>query len=213
MTKNEKFLNVLRTVETPVTILEWTNKVVEQYPVILNQINSQTNEFITYNTLADMIKSKVSRGEFPEVKVLNSGSYSNIKYVIENKKLRKKIFKDTENRRIDENFSEQNKYRFDEFTSICNQLNKYFKLNFNLYSIESLSNNKNNGRDYIDNIQLLTKEHTLVKRNGTKRFSIEEQKAYIKRVIAVHMMVDRTIDINLTDDVLEMLLDRLEKIY
>jgi len=207
MTRNERFSNVLRTFERPVTILEWINKIIEQYPIILKQINSQTNEFMTYHALASTISSKVARGEFPEVKILNSESYSNVKYMIDNKNLRKKVDENIEK------FSDQDKYRFDELSSICKQLNKYFKLDFNLHHGQVLSNSKHRGRHHIDNIQLLTKEHSLLKKDGAKKFSIEEQKVYIKRVISVHMMVDRSLDINLTDDVLEMLLDRLEKIY
>ena len=213
MTKKERFLNVLRTFKKPVTIFEWTSKIIEKYPVILNQINSQTNEYMTHEDLITIIASKVSKGEFPEVKVLNSGSYSNIMYTVDNKTLKREVFTKIDDTKSSkkigenfENFSDQDKYRFDELTIICKQLNKYFKLNFNLYSIESLSNN-------INNIQLLIKEHSLLKRGIEKRFSIEEQKVYIKRVISLQMMIDKSIDINLTDDVLEMLLDRLEKVY
>ena len=109
--------------------------------------------------------------------------------------------------------TEQDNYRLEELINICSQLNKYFSLNFTLHHAQSLANSKNTGRHHIDNIQLLTTEHRLLKKDGVKKFAIEEQRAYIKRVISVHMMINKSIDINLTDDVLEMLLDRLEKIY
>jgi len=223
MTKQERFIEVLRTFETPVTVSEWANRVVEHYPAILNQINSKTNEQMTLKALATTMSLKVSRGEFSELKVLDSEPYRQVMYLPENKKkdlTKKEVTKDVEaivlEAKIKEDIkksSDQDKYRLEELNSICKQLNKYFKLDFNLHHAESLSNSKKSGRHHVDNLQLLTREHSLLKKDGAKKFSIEEQKAYIKRVISVHMMIDRTIDINLTDDVLEMLLDRLEKIY
>ena len=43
VTKKERFMNVLKTFETPVTVSTWANMVVEEYPSILKQINSTTN--------------------------------------------------------------------------------------------------------------------------------------------------------------------------
>jgi len=223
MTKQERFIEVLSTFETPVTVAKWANRVVEHYPSILNQINSKTNEQMTLKALVATMSLKVSRGEFSELKVLDSEPYRQVLYVPENKKkdlTKKEVTKDVEpillESKIDEDIkksSDYDRYRIEELNSICEQLNKYFKLDFNLHHAESLSDSKKSGRHHIDNLQLLTREHSLLKKDGAKKFSIEEQKAYIKRVISVHMMIDRTIDINLTDEVLEMLLDRLEKIY
>jgi len=221
MTKKERFVNVLSTFERPVTLSEWTNRIIEYYPAILNQINSQTNEPMTHKTLASTLSLKVLRGEFPEVKILDLESRKNALYMVENKNLSQgKAFKNTTKRRFDsrrekitQKYSNQDKYRFEEFNNICRQLNKYFGLDFKLDYAQSLSHTQKRGRDYLENIQLLIKEHTLLKKDKSKRFSIEEQKAYIKRVISVHMMLDRSIDINLMDDILEMLLDRLEKVY
>jgi len=223
MTKQERFIEVLKTFERPVTVSEWAKRVVEHYPSILKQIDSKTNEPMTLLALTKTMSLKVSRGEFSDVKVLDSESGRRIIYLTEDKKkdlLKMELIKDVEaivlENRIEEDIkktSSQDKYRLEELNSICTQLNKYFKLDFNLHHAESLSNSKKSGRHHISNLQLLTREHALLKKDGAKKFSIDEQKAYIKRVISVHMMIDRTIDINLTDDVLEMLLDRLEKIY
>ena len=223
MTKQERFIEVLRTFETPVTVSQWANRVVEQYPTILNQINSKTNEPMTLKALATTMSLKVSRGEFSELKVLDSEPYRRIMYLSENKKndlTKMEVTKDVEAIVLESKMNadikkstEQDKYRLEEVNSICTQLNKYFALNFTLHHAQSLSNSKSSGRHHVDNIQLLTTEHILLIKDGKKKFSIEEQKAYIKRVISVHMMIVKSIDINLTDDVLEMLLDRLEKIY
>jgi hypothetical protein len=223
MTKKERFIDVLRTFETPVTVSAWANRVVEQYPSILNQINSKTNEPMTFKELTTTMSLKLSRGEFPELKVLDSEPYRRVIYLTENKRndlIKLELNKDIEVIVLElkmkedlEKSSEQDKYRLEELISIYLQLNKYFSLNFTLHHAQSLLNTKSTGRHHIDNLQLLTIEHTLLKKDGSKKFSIEEQKAYIKRVISVHMMIDKSIDMNLTDDVLEMLLDRLEKVY
>jgi len=223
MTKQEKFIEVLRTFDTAVTVSEWANRVVEQYPAILNQINSKTNEPMTLKALATTMSLKVSRGEFSELKVLDSEPYRRVMYLTENKKndlTKMEVTKDVEAIVLESKMNddikkstEQDRYRLEELSSICTQLNKYFRLNFNFHHAQSLSSTTKSGRHHVDNIQLLTTEHSLFKEDGTKKFSIEEQKAYIKRVISVHMMIDKSIDINLTDEILEMLLDRLEKIY
>ncbi|CAA6809911.1 MAG: Unknown protein [uncultured Sulfurovum sp.] len=223
MTKKERFIEVLRRFETPVTVSEWAKRVVHEYPHILNQINSETNEPMTLKALATIISLKVSRGEFSELKVLDSEPYRHVMYMSENKKndvIKLEVSKDIEGIMLESKMhedikksTEQDKYRLEELKSICSQLNKYFSLNFMLHHTQSLSNFKNRGRHHVDNIEVLTIEHSLLKKEGRKKFSVEEQKAYIKRVISVHMMIDKSIDINLTDEVLEMLLDRLEKIY
>jgi hypothetical protein len=221
MTKQEKFIKILRTFEEPVTVSEWASRVVEEYPTILNQINSITNEPMTLKSLATTISLKVSRGGFPEVQVLDAKLHGRVLYLIKNKKndlTKREVPKDVESialaSKIKEDIkksTEQDKYRLEELTSICSQLNRYFALNFTLHHAQSLTHSK--GRHHIDNLQLLTTEHILLKKDGRKKFSIEEQRAYIKRIISVHMMIVKSIDLNLTDDVLELLLDRLEKIY
>lgn len=223
MTKKERFIDVLKTFESPVTVSEWASRVVEEYPAILNQINSKTNEQMTIKTLATSMSLKVSKGDFPELKVLDSEPYRKVIYIKENKQndLKKmELNKDEENMTFESKIkedikksTEQDKYRLEELNSICAQLNKYFSLNFTLHHAQSLSKSKSSGRHHVENLQLLIKEHTAVKKDGSQKFSIEEQKAYVKRVISVQMMLDKSIDINLTDEVLEMLLDRLEKIY
>jgi len=221
MTKKERFINVLSTFERPVTLSEWTNRIIEYYPAVLNQINSQTNELMTPKALASTLKRKLSRGEYPEVKIVDLGAYRDRLYMVKTNNLTpRKGFKDIAKRRLEQRrekttlkYSTQDKYRFEEFNTICRQLNKYFGVDFKIDYAMSLLHTPKRGRDYLKSIQLLTKAHTQIKKEDTKRFSIEEQKAYIKRVISVQMMLDRSMDIHLTDDILEMLLDRLEKVY
>jgi len=50
-----------------------------------------------------------------------------------------------------------------------------------------LNKGEREGRHHADNLQILSSGHSLVKKDGEKKFSIEEQKAYIKRVIVLQM--------------------------
>ena len=223
VTKKERFMNVLKTFETPVTVSRWANRVVEEYPSILNQINSTTNEPMTLKALAASMSVKVSKGEFSEIKILEVKPYRQVMYISENQKddLRKKeLHKDIELIFLEEKIiedkkksTESDRYRMEELENITAQLNRYFSLNFVLHHAYSLSKSNKYGKHHADNLQLLTQEHSSLKKDGEKKFSIDEQKAYLKRIISVHMMIDKSIDINLTDEVLEMLLDRLEKVY
>ncbi len=223
MTKKEQFIDVLRSSEMPITISEWATKIVEEYPSILKQINGKTNETMTLKSLASSISLKVSKGEFSDIKVLDTKPYRQVMYVSENKKndlTKKELQKDVEYLLIEEKKNEdikksreQERYRLEELENIMIQLNRYFSLNFELHHIYSLSSGKKEAKHHIDNLQLLTKEHRLLAKNKLNRFSIEEQKAYIKRVIVLHMMINKQIDISLIDEVLEMLLERLGKVY
>ncbi|CAA6825163.1 MAG: HNH endonuclease [uncultured Sulfurovum sp.] len=223
MTKKERFMHVLKTFETPVTVSTWAGRVVEQYPSILNQINSTTNEPMTLRSLAASMSLKVSKGEFSEIKILELRPYRQVMYIPENKKddlLKKELHKDIESILVEEKIvedkkksTESDRYRLEELENITAQLNRYFSLNFVLHHAYSLTRGTKCGKHHANNLQLLTQEHSNIKKDGEKKFSIDEQKAYLKRIISVHMMIDKSIDINLTDEVLEMLLDRLEKVY
>lgn len=221
--KEDRYMEVLKKAKVPITVLQWANKVIEEYPTILKQINSKTNEFMTLQALVTNMSLKVSKGEFENLKVIESKPYRTVMYVSESKKndlIKKEVYQDIVSVVIEEKIeadtkksTESERYRLEELTSITNQLNRYFSLNFVLHHASSLSSEKNHGKHSADNLQILTLEHSLLKKDGEKKFSIEEQKAYIKRIISVYMMIDKSIEINLTDEVLEMLLDRLEKIY
>jgi len=223
MTKRERFVDVLKTFDTPITILEWANSVIEQYPSLLTQINSKTNEKMTLKDLAMTISLKVSKGEFSEIKILENKPYRKVMYVSESMKndlIKSEVKKDLESitlsSKIKEDIkksTESDRYRLEELESIKKQLNRYFALNFVLHHATSLTNKDKQAKHHADNLQLLTKEHILIKKDGESKFSIDEQKAYIKRVISIQLMINKNIDINLTDEVLEMLLERLEKVY
>ncbi|HHS93597.1 MAG TPA: hypothetical protein ENK82_09630 [Campylobacterales bacterium] len=223
MLKQDKYLDVLKKADEPITILEWANRLVEAYPAILKQTNRQTNKPMTLQAFVTNLSLQVSKGEFPKIKVLDNKPYRKVMYLSEAKKnevIKEEVHRDLLSVILDEKVAldtqkatEYDRYRLEELKSITEQLNKYFSLNFVLHHALSLKSEKNEARHHADNLQILTVEHSLLKKDAEKKFSIEEQKAYIKRVIVVHMMIDKSMDMSLTDEVLEMLLDRLDKVY
>jgi len=223
MTKTDKFIEVLQLFNSPITIATWVKKIIELYPAVLIQENGKLDDNMTIKELIARISLKVSKGEFIGVEVEDSNFCRKVYYVssfMKKEFLKEKAQNDIKPVLLEEKIngdmaflSESETYRIEEFINIILQLNKYFNLNFKLHYIISLENTKLVGKHHADNFQILLEEHTLLKRDGEQRFSIEEQKAYIKRVIVVYMMVCKNLDISLTDEVLDMLLDRLAKIY
>lgn len=223
MLKQEKYMDILKESKEPLTILEWANRLVAQYPSILKQIDVRTKRPITLQILVSNLSLKVSKGAFPKVKVLEQKPYRKVIYLSDfkrNESIKQAVQEDILAMTIEEKIkkdtrkaTEYEKYRLEEFKSIMEQLNKYFSLNFVLHHVVSLKNDKREAKHHADNLQILTFDHSLLKKDAEKKFSIEEQKAYIKRTIVVHMMIDKSIELNLIDEVLEMLLDRLERIY
>jgi hypothetical protein len=223
MTKKERFLEVLKTFDAPVTVVEWAEKVAERYPLILNQLNSKTNKLMTIKDLALGIGQKLELNEFDEVYVLNMEPYRKVEYVPSSMKIsymKKIINKDAEPlfliekvKEDLERLTESDRYRIEELKSIQEQLNNYFALDFVLHHINGVMSEKKEGRYHADNLELLAEEHVKKKGIGKLRFTIEEQKLYIKRMIGIGMMLNKEREINLSDEVLEMLLDRLEKVY
>jgi len=223
MTKKERFLEVLKACDRPVTVAEWAEKVVERYPLILNQVNSKTNKLMTLKDLVLGLGQKLSKHEFEEVTILNINPYRKVEYIPESMRMnlmKQCIKRDAEPLMIAskikkdiERLPESDKYRIEELNSIKEQLNSYFALNFILHHVYGVMSEKKEGRYNADNLELLTEEHANKKSMEQIKFSLETQKLYIKRMIDVQMMLNSDMEINLSDDVLDMLLERLEKVY
>jgi len=223
MTKKEQYLDVLKTFDNAVTILDWAKRVVEVHPVVLKQINSKTNEMMTLKELVSELSLKVSQGVFSNVLVENCQPYRRVEYIskiAKNSLISKIRVKDIElillESKIEQDIkksTESDRYRLEEFSNIIKQLNRYFKLDFQLHYTYSLLRENKLAKHYVSNLEILTEQHDKLKKDGQKRFSIEEQKAYIKRIISIHLMVRKDIEIDLTDEVLDMLLERLTKVY
>jgi len=223
VTKKEQYIEVLKRFDNPVTILEWAKEIIRVYPVTLEQINSKTNELMTLKDLVSRLSLNVSEGDFSNILVDNTQPYQKVQYFSENDKrnlIEERHQKDMEYVLVEskkeediQKSTEFDRYRLEEFSQIVTQLNGYFKLNFKLHHTYSLLSETQSSKHHVGNLEILRENDSELKSDGDQRFTIEEQKAYIKRVISIHLMIVKDIDITLTDEVLDMLLDRLEKVY
>lgn len=110
--------------------------------------------------------------------------------------------------------TEVERYRIEEFETIAKQLNKFFSLDFEVDHAMALLNPAESGKHHPGNLQLLIKAHNAKKnKNNWQRFTLEEQQAYIKQVIALQTMIAEKLEISLVEDVLDSLLERLKKVY
>ncbi len=228
MTKAQKYLEALKTFDDWVIVSEWATKVGEVYPDLLAEANAQAEKQVNPTTglreLAARISSRLSSDGFPEVEIDESERPRKVRYISEeDKKVRiedeleadiepltrlERIRKDTEA------LGEYERYRIEELETIARQLNRFFSLDFEVDHATALLNPTQSGNHHPDNLQLLIKAHNGKKnKKNWERFTIEEQIDYIKHVIALQTLIATRLEIELVDDVLDSLLERLRKIY
>jgi len=228
MTKAQKYLEALKIFDDWVIVSEWATKVGEIYPELLAEANDQAakqaNPTTGLRELAARISSRLSSGGFPEVEVDESERPRKVRYISEeDKKVRiedeleadiepltraERIRKDTDA------LGEYERYRIEEMETISKQLNRFFSLDFEVDHATALLNPNHSGSHHPDNLQLLIKAHNGKKnKKNWERFSIEEQIEYIKHVIALQTLIASRLEIKLVDDVLDSLMERLQKVY
>jgi hypothetical protein len=117
-------------------------------------------------------------------------------------------------RLAEQNLSNSEKYRIDEFEAISKQLKRFFGLSFEVDHAQALLNKEQPGAHHPDNLQLILKSHNAMKNNNTwPRFTLEEQTRYIESVIETQSIVASRLGVEMTTEVLSSLLERLRKIY
>ncbi len=228
MTKSQKYLEALKTFDDWVIVSEWAVRVGELYPEILDAANkqaaNQANQTTGLRELAARISSRLSTGGFPEVEIDDSERPRKVRYISEAQKeerIEEELEADIEPltraeriRQDSQALSELERYRIEEFEAIAKQLNKFFNLDFEVDHAFALLNSAEAGKHHPDNLQLLIKAHNGKKnKKNWQRFIFEEQKEYIKQVIALQTIIASRLEISLVDDVLDSLLERLERIY
>ncbi len=228
MTKSQKYLEALKSFEDWVVVSEWATKVGELYPDLLETANkqaaNQANETTGLRELAARISSNLSSGGFPDVEVDDSERPRKVRYISEVDKqtriddeLEADIEPLTRAERIKSDFeelTEVERYRIEEIETISRQLNKFFSVDFEVDHATALLNPTESGKHHPDNLQLLIKAHNGKKnKKNWKRFTIDEQKEYIKHVLALQTLIASRLGVSLVNDVLESLLERLEKVY
>jgi len=228
MTKSQKYLEALKSFDGWVIVSEWAVRVGELYPEILKEANeqaaNQANETTGLRELAARISSRLSTGGFKDVEIDDSERPRKVRYISPEQKeerIEEELESDIEPltraeriRQDMQSLSEIERYRIEEFEAIAKQLNRFFSLDFEVDHASALLHPTDPGKHHPDNLQLLIKAHNGKKnKRNWRRFTFDEQKEYIQRVVALQTMIATRLEIALVDDVLENLLERLEKIY
>jgi len=228
MTKAQKYLEALKTFDDWVIVSEWAVRVGELYPELLEAANeqaaNQANDTTGLRELAARISSRLSTGGFAEVEIDDSERPRRVRYISQAQKeerIEEELEADIEPltraeriRQDTQTLTEVERYRIEEFETIAKQLNKFFSLDFEVDHASALLNPSEAGKHHPDNLQLLIKAHNGKKnKKNWQRFALGEQKEYIQKVIALQTMIASRLEISLVEDVLESLLERLERIY
>jgi len=228
MTKTQKYLASLKNCKSWVTVLEWAEKVCELYPEILEDANRQVQSHATETTglraITARLSSKLSSNDYENIEIDDSERPRKVRYVsadvkqeLLNEELEADVEPLTRKEKIEsdtKNLTTYEQYRIDEFYALTAQFKKYFGFEFEVDHAKALLNDEEAGRHHPDNLQLLLKAHNAKKnKKNWKRFSFEEQKQYIEQVVALQMTIASRLEIELVDEVLDSLFEKLQKIY
>lgn len=229
LTITEKYLEAIKPENDWLTVSEWAVKVGELYPDILdkadNDAANQANETTGLREIAARISSSISRGAYAgEIEINDSERPRKIKYLPENEldaHVQHDVDEDVAPLRRDEiikqatnAFDNNEKYRSSEFEAVAKQLKMFFGLDFEVDHAQALLNQEAPGQHHPDNLQLLLKIHNGKKNNKNwERFNIEEQIAYIETAINLQILVAPRLNIDMKNEVLHSLIDRLKNIY
>lgn len=224
----EKYIEALKTFTVFVTVYEWAQKVSELYPDLLEkaekEARAQKQDTTGLREIAARISSRLSSGNFKNVLIDDSERPRKVKFLTSEEQQsnqEKELSEDIEPiTRIEIINQAKDKlkiseiYRFDEFKNIQKAFKDFFSLDFELDHAQALLDRENQGSHHPDNIQLLLKYHNGKKNNKSwERFNFEKQETYIRDVIKLQSNVADNFDIELDNEILSQLLNRLKTIY
>jgi hypothetical protein len=225
---SEKYTEALKTFSDYVTVQEWAQKVCELYPRLLEkaerEAQAQKSDTTGLREIAARISSRLSSGGFKNVLIDESERPRKVKYLTsEEQQIHKQqeLIEDIEPiTRIEIIKQDKDKlriyelYRLFEFSSIQKVFKDFFSLDFELDHANALLDRTNQGRHHPDNLQLLLKYHNGKKSNKSwERFSYEEQESYIRDAIKLQGNVAKSFNIELDNEILSQLFNRLKAIY
>jgi len=229
MSMTEKYLESLKSIDDWVIVSEWATRFGELYPELLEKANeearNQANETTGLREIAARISSGISRGAYIDnIEIDSSERPRKVRYVLSEEhdlKVNQEIDDDVAPLRRDERIKQDqlewksiDKYRNTEFESIAKQLKLFFGLDFEVDHAQALLNVEQPGKHHPDNFQLILKAHNAKKNNNNwPRFSIAEQIDYIEVAIKLQRLVSSRFGIEMENEVLGSLIERIEKVY
>lgn len=229
MNITEKYLEALKSSANWLIVSDWAIKVGELYPDILTKADSdasnQAQETTGLREIAARISSAISRGAYAGViEIDDTERPRQVRFLPEDARqahIDHDVDEDVAPLRRDEiiklsmsRMDNGNKYRVTEFEAISKQLKIFFGIEFEVDHANALLNNESPGHHHPDNFQLLIKAHNGKKNNKNwERFTLEEQVEYIKTVISLQSIVASRLNIEMENNVLDSLLERIRNVY
>jgi hypothetical protein len=225
----EKYLEALKTFDDWVIVSEWAKRFGELNPDLLEKANKeaekQVNETTGLKEIAARIGSRLSTGGYVGlVEIDTSERPRKVRYIPEDERSKHEIEEVEEDvaplKRDDiikiatESMSTFEKYRAAELDAIAKQLKMYFGLDFEVDHAKALLNKVDPGQHHPDNLQLILKAHNSKKNiDNWDRFSIDEQIEYIESAIKLQQLVASRFNIEMVNEILGSLIERLKKVY
>lgn len=229
MSIRDKYLEALKTFDDWVIVSEWAKRFGELYPELLakaeQEAANQANETTGVREIAARISSAISTGTYEnQIEIDTSERPRKVRFVPEESRSEhdaQEVEDDVAPLKRDEIIKQafdamtvQEKYRVTEFEEIAKKLKSYFGLNFEVDHAAALLNQKMPGNHHPDNFQLLLKAHNAKKNNSNwDRFTIDEQTSYIQTAVKLQVLVAPRMNIEMDQSVIDMLIERLSKVY
>ena len=226
---SEKYLQALRNINDWTTVSDWAIKVGELYPDLLEKANLEARGHKRPTTgireIAARISSWVSTDGFAgKIEVDESERPKLVRILSDEvvshyheKTLESDLEPLTRAQKIKADEAKLNtkeKYRLAEFEAIIAQLKNFFNLDFEFEHAKAILNPHDPGRHHPDNIQILLKSHNRLKGNANwERFTLNEQIEYIEAVVRVQKLVSNKMLIDLHEDVVGSIIERIKLVY
>lgn len=226
---SSRYLEVLRQINDWTTVSDWAIKVGETYPDLLEEANAEAKGHKRPTTgireIAARISSWVSTDGFAgKIEVDESERPKRVRILSKEQAIRYKessLEADLEpltraqKIRTDEALlGTKERYRLSELEAIIGQLKTFFNLDFEFEHAKALLSATDPGHHHPDNIQILLKSHNRLKGNSNwERFTLNEQIEYIEAVVHVQKLVCKKMKVELHEDVIESIIERLKLVY
>ncbi len=226
---SEKYLNALKAINDWTTVSDWAIKVGDIYPELLEKANQEAKNHKRTTTgireltarisswvSTDGFSGKIEIDERERPKRVRILSEQDAAHYVE-KELESDLEPLTRAQKItldESNLGIKEKYRLAEFSAIIAQLKYFFNLDFEFEHAKAILHPTDPGRHHPDNVQILLKSHNRLKQNSNwDRFTLKEQIEYIEAVVRVQKLVSSKMNIDLQEDVIGSLIDRLKLVY
>lgn len=219
------YLETLMKQEQEITFGEWARLFSKDHPDLYEKAHkeamAQKRPSTGLRELAARMSSMIASGRYDDCVIVNRTQRPmKIKYVSATDKEDIEAEEDEEITREEiiksdtDKLSVHDLYRIDEMESIIKQLKSYFCLDFELDHAKAIRNKESPGAHHPDNLQLLLKIHNNRKSHKNwDRFSFEEQVEYLKAVISVQQLVSKKMQIEMHEEVIQKIIQRLRLIY